>query len=65
MTDSDFPAGWDEKRVQRLLEHYESQSDVEAVAEDESAYESISETMVAVPVGLVPEVRDLIAKRSA
>lgn len=61
----EYPVGWDEKRVRRVLEHYESQSDNEAVAEDEAAYESISETMIAVPTDLVPAVRELIAKRSA
>lgn len=65
MTDSKFPAGWDEKRVQRVLQHYEAQTDEEAVAEDEAAYESTSETMVGVPVDLVPAVRDLIKKQSA
>ena len=27
MTETPFPAGWDEARVRRVLEHYESQSD--------------------------------------
>ena len=27
--DSGFPPGWDEARVRRLLEHYESQTDVD------------------------------------
>jgi hypothetical protein len=58
-----FPPGWDEERVQRVLEHYESQSDTEAVAEDEAAYESLVETMMSVPTELVPEVRELIARR--
>ena len=31
-----FPMGWDEDRVRRLLEHYESQTEDEAVAEDEA-----------------------------
>lgn len=31
-----FPPGWNDARVQRVLEHYETQSDVEAVAEDEA-----------------------------
>ena len=31
-----FPPGWDENRVNRVLEHYESQSEAEAVAEDEA-----------------------------
>jgi HKD family nuclease len=30
-----FPPGWDEKRVRKVLAHYESQSEEEAVAEDE------------------------------
>ena len=33
-----FPPGWDEGRVQRLLQHYESQTEEEAVAEDEAAF---------------------------
>jgi hypothetical protein len=58
-----FPPGWDEERVQRVLKHYESQSEEEAVAEDEAAYESLVETMMSVPTELVPEVRELIARR--
>ena len=63
MTQSKFPVGWDEARVRRVLEHYETQSDAEAVAEDESAYEATTHTMMEVPVELVPVVRELIAKR--
>ena len=33
-----FPPGWDEERVHRLLKDYESQSEAEAVAEDEAAF---------------------------
>lgn len=29
---SQFPPGWDADRVQRVLKHYESQSELEAVA---------------------------------
>jgi hypothetical protein len=32
-----FPPGWDEERVRRVPEHYESQTDEETVAEDEAA----------------------------
>lgn len=63
MTNSKFAAGWDEARVQRVLEHYERQSDEQAVAEDEAAYESTTHTTMEVPVDLVPAVRELIAKR--
>jgi hypothetical protein len=65
MNQPKFPAGWDEARVRRVLEHYEQQSDEEAVAEDEAAYESITHTVMGVPVELVPEIRELIAKRRA
>ncbi len=57
-----FPEGWDEARVRRVLEHYESQTEDEAVAEDEAAYEDRTHSLVGVPVELVPAVRELIAK---
>jgi hypothetical protein len=65
MKQSRFPAGWDEQRVRRVLAHYESQTDEEAVAEDEAAYEDPTQTMVEVPRELVPAVRELLAKRRA
>lgn len=60
-----FPAGWDEGRVGRVLDRYETQSDEEAVAEDEAAYESTTHTAIEVPVDLVAEVRELVAKHNA
>ena len=36
---TNFPPGWDEYRVKRIIEHYESQSECEALAEDEAAFE--------------------------
>jgi len=65
MSRKHFPAGWDESRVQRVLDHYERQSDQEAVAEDEAAFEIPTHTAIEVPVDLVPEVRELIAKHQA
>ena len=65
MKQSKYPVGWDEERVRRILDHYEVQSDEEAVAEDEAAYEATTHTMMDVPVELVPLVRELIAKRSS
>jgi hypothetical protein len=59
---SHFPPGWDHARVRRVLEHYESQTDEEALAEDEAAFESTTHTAMEVPVDLVPAVRELIAK---
>ena len=65
MKQSKYPPGWDEARVRRVLEHCESQADEEAVAEDEAAYETTTETMMEVPVELVPVIRELLAKRNA
>ncbi len=63
MKQSKFPPGWDEERVKRVLAHYESQSEEEAVAEDEAAFEAPDQTVMEVPTDLVPAVRELIAKR--
>jgi hypothetical protein len=60
---SKFPDGWDDARVKRVVEHYESQTDEQAVAEDEAAAEQKGQTLMEVPSDLVPAVRDLIAKR--
>ena len=59
---SKFPEGWDEARVRRVLDHYEGQSEEEAVAEDEAAFEQRDQTVMEVPNDLVPTVRELIAK---
>jgi hypothetical protein len=59
---SKFPQGWDQARVRRVLDHYESQSEEEAVAEDEAAFEQRDQTVMEVPNDLVPTVRELIAK---
>jgi hypothetical protein len=57
-----FPDGWDEGRVNRVLLRYEAQSEAEAVAEDEAAFENDAEVVMGVPRDLVPIVRELIAK---
>jgi hypothetical protein len=65
MSKSKLPKNWDDARVKGVLEHYESQSDEEATAEDEPAYNATTSTTMDVPVDLVPKVRELIAKRKA
>ena len=62
---TNFPPGWDEERVQRVLEHYESLTENEEVAEDESAFEDSNETVMTIPRELVPTVRALIADRAS
>ena len=48
MKKSKFPPGWDKKRVERVLSHYEYQSEEEAVAEDETAFETPGHTIMRV-----------------
>ena len=57
-----FPDGWDEKRVRKIIDFYESQTEEEAVAEDEAAFEDHTHTFMEIPNELVPLVRELIAK---
>ncbi len=64
MKKSKFPEGWDEKRVKRVLSHYEKQTEDEAVAEDKAAYETRTQTAMDIPVQLVPKVRELIVRQS-
>ncbi len=59
-----FPPGWDEERVRRVIAHYEQQSEEEAVAEDEAAFEDQTQTVMEIPNELVPAVRKLLAGRS-
>lgn len=58
-----FPVGWNEDRVRSVLEHYEQQTEEEAVAEDEAAFRLRGQTVVVVPKRLVPEVTRLIEIR--
>lgn len=58
-----FPPGWDEGRVVRLLDHYEAQTEAEAIAEDEAAFEPPSHTLMEIPNAFVPAVRELLAKQ--
>ena len=55
-------SGWDEARVRRVLNHYESQSDEESVAEDEASFETTTDTTMTIPTALGPAVRELIEK---
>jgi len=64
MANSKFPPGWDDDRVQRILAHYETQSEAEAVAEDEAIRETPGQTVMEVPSDLVPAVRELIARHN-
>ena len=60
--ETNFPPGWDEERVRWVLEHYEGQTEAEAVAEDEAIFEDAASAVMVIPKELVAEVRTLLAK---
>jgi len=64
MSQNNFPDGWDESKMERVLAHYAAQSEDAAVAEDEAGMQS-SETVMNVPHDLVSKVREMIAKEHA
>ena len=59
---ANFPPGWDEERVERVLQRYQSLTEEEAVAEDEAAFEDATQTVMEIPRELVPAVRALLAE---
>lgn len=65
MNQPKFPPRWDEERVRKVLVQYEEQTEDEAVAEDEAAFEDSTQTVMEIPNELVPAVRELIAKHQA
>ena len=48
-------------KLQEVLSHYEAQTEKEAVTEDEAMYEEVTETVMEIPIELVPAVRSLLA----
>lgn len=66
MSKQQFPPGWDEERVKRLIAHYESLTEEEQVAEDEAAVtEQKGQTVVTVPDTLLPAIRQMLADASS
>jgi hypothetical protein len=62
MTQQEFPPGWDEERVKRLIAHYDAVTDEEQIAEDEAAVsEQQGQTVITVPDALLPAIRHLLA----
>lgn len=62
MNEGRFPKGWDEQRVRRLLDELDRRTEDEWVAADEAAAaEGDDQAVITVPVGLLPEIRRLLA----
>lgn len=59
------PKNWNAEQIESVLAHYENQTEDEAVAEDELRFSRLSETVMEIPLELVPAVRELIARRRA
>ena len=47
--------------MRRVLEHYDNQSEDDAVAEDEAAFHTKGQSVMIVPTELVPRIRQMIA----
>lgn len=62
MKQQHYPAGWNEDRIRKLLLHYETQTEDEAVAEDEAAFRRRDQTVMVVPTQLVPTITKMIAR---
>ncbi len=65
MRNNRLPPGWDEERGRKVLAHDEEQTEAEALAEDEAAFEDPTQTVMEVPTALLPAIRELIAKHQA
>ena len=59
-----LPAGWNEDKIEQVIDHHETQSEDEAVAEDGTIL-APKETLMQIPIELVGDVRALIAKGRA
>ena len=55
-----LPEGWDQARTGRVVQHYEGQTQGEAVAEDEAALREEDQVWVEVPCKLLPVIREAI-----
>jgi len=65
MSEQEYPTGWDEEQVKKVLIHYESQTEDEAVEEDERLAEDAAQALIQVPAALVPVIREMVAEYEA
>jgi len=60
-----YPRGWNRRKIQELADYYDNQSDDEAIAEAEAAYNDPRQTVMLVPCELVPQIDKLLAAHNA
>ena len=61
-TTNRFPPGWDDERVRRVIDYYDSFTDEEWAEEDEAAFADKLQTAIMVPNEMVPAVVELLSK---
>jgi len=62
MNEQQFPKGWDEQHVKRLLAELDARTDEEWIAADEAAtVNGGDQTVITVPATLLPEIRRWLA----
>lgn len=59
-----YPKGWNRKKVEAVLAHYDKQTDEEAIAEADVAWENSRMSLVRVPAELVEQVRAFVATKT-
>lgn len=63
MIDQQLPKGWDEKRVRDLIAELDARSEDEWVVADEASVANEGQqTLIAVPITLLPAIRKLLAE---
>lgn len=67
MNEQQFPKGWDEERVKKLIAELDARTDEEWVVADEAAAaDGGDQAVITVPTTLLPAIRRLLAShRSA
>ena len=60
-----YPKGLSAAKVKSVIAFYDRQSEDDAVAEADAAWENSRTSLVRVPTSLVPQVEALIAKHSS
>ena len=61
-----FPKGWNERRVKELISELDARTDEEWAAADEAAAaDADDQTVITVPIALLPEIRRLLASHKS
>ena len=59
-----YPPGWDEERVRKVIDYYDSLDDDGWAAEDEATFNDPNNIVMVIPRELAPAVRKLLAEHS-